>query len=203
MMWILTQKMLGAQGLGEQLLASSCWLETGKLRFEEGLGRARIHRLRKNALKRRSREGHDVQSCHKSSDMNVGFSRWGTLSIQKSLFPQPVQPCHREPRRTRALATEESAESFYIQSEDTFRYSISKTISAARSAGCWAASPTATGGRSRLFTSASHSSMRARAGPSGRISCSRATTFWGVKSCCTSSETTSSPAIRLTMAKRG
>src|SRR5437588_12692447 len=101
MMWILTQKMLGAQGLGEQLLASSCWLETGKLRFEEGLGRARIHRLRKNALERRSREGHDVQSCHKSSNMNVGFSRWGTLSIQTSLFPQPVQPC-REMVRIRA-----------------------------------------------------------------------------------------------------
>ena len=48
-----------------------------------------FNKLRKNALKRRSREGHDVQSCHKSSNMNVGFSRWGTLSIQKSLFPQP------------------------------------------------------------------------------------------------------------------
>jgi len=35
MMRILTQKMLGAQGLADQLLASGCWLETKKVRVGE------------------------------------------------------------------------------------------------------------------------------------------------------------------------
>jgi len=40
------------------------------------------------------------------------------------------------------------------------------------------------------------SSIRLRDGPSRRISCNRATTFAAVKSCCTSSGTTCSPAIK-------
>jgi hypothetical protein len=52
-----------------------------------------------------------------------------------------------------------------------------------------------------LFTRPS--SIRLREGPSGRISGNRATTFAAVESCCTSSGTTCSPAIKLTMAKCG
>src|SRR5438270_12896204 len=58
---------------------------------------ARLNRLRKNSGQRPNREGHDVQSCHKSRNINVGFSRWGSLSTQQPLFPQTVQACCQEP----------------------------------------------------------------------------------------------------------
>jgi hypothetical protein len=50
-----------------------------------------FNRVRKNSGQRPNREGHDVQSCHKSGNISVGFSRWGSLSTQQPLFPQPVQ----------------------------------------------------------------------------------------------------------------
>jgi hypothetical protein len=49
-----------------------------------------FNRLRKNSGQRPNREGHDVQSCHKSRNISVGFSRWGSLSTQQPLFPQTV-----------------------------------------------------------------------------------------------------------------
>ena len=76
--------------------------------------------------------------------------------------------------------------------------SMESTISAARSAGC--CTP---GARRRDFTFARPSIMRVRGGPPGMNSFSLATTLGAVKSCCTSSGTISSSAIRLTMAKRG
>ncbi len=76
-------------------------------------------------------------------------------------------------------------------------------ISAARSAGCGAGIGPVSGALSLDFTRARPSSMRSRAEPVGQNFLQPVTTFSAVKSCCTSSGTTSSPAIRLTMANRG
>ena len=59
------------------------------------------------------------------------------------------------------------------------------------------------GPRSKALIPAKPSIIRSRAGPSRRISLSRATTFSAVNSCCTNSGTTSFPAIKFTMAKCG
>ena len=58
------------------------------------LGRARLHRLRKNSMLLVILGGAALQRCDNCIALNAALAAEGATLAQKRLFPQPVQPCY-------------------------------------------------------------------------------------------------------------
>jgi len=64
------------------------------------LGRARLHRLRKNSRFLLGREGYEFHSCRNCRPINGGFQPLGECCPAKGLFPRLFSPGTQSQQRT-------------------------------------------------------------------------------------------------------
>src|ERR1019366_1944219 len=84
------EKTLVETGLAPSQTAEQLWVILA-------LGRARLHRLRKNSIFLAILGGVALQTCHHCTVLNAALAAEGEALAQKRLFPQHVQPCRPDP----------------------------------------------------------------------------------------------------------